>query len=141
MDEHNGVSTEYDYYTNQFIDNDQHVIDRIELGDLECLIEDDLFKDTWLVAGKEFPNFIDYFWEAEITDLCGDDSTFYTEYRDYFSEHEYDNYSKYMCCQDGSGFNYCNKDSCEGCSHGYTEKVINPQYVLWQKYVQPLELD
>lgn len=140
MDEHNVISTEYDYYINQFNDSDQHN-DEIELGDLECLIEDDFFKETWLIAGLEFPNFIDYFWEAEVTDLCGDDSSFYTEYRDYFSEHEYDNYSKYLCYKGDSGFNYCNKDSCEGCRLISRNKVLNGQCLLWQKYVQSLELD
>jgi hypothetical protein len=144
MDEHNAISTEYDYYINQFNDSEQQNGEEIELGDLECLIEDDLFKETWLVAGMQFSNYIDYFWEAEITDLCQNNSRdFYTNYRDGFSEHEYYNYSKYLCYQGDSGFYYCNKESCEGCTrkHSCTEKVVNKQYILWQKYVQPLKSD
>lgn len=139
MDEHNAISTEYDYYVNQFNDSAQQNIDEIELGDLEYLSADDLFKDTWLVEGMKFEHFIDYFWEAEYTDLCGDDSSFYTEYRDCFSEHENDHYSRYRCYQGDSGFNYCNEDSCDGCKHFGRKKVLNHQYVLWQKYVQPID--
>jgi hypothetical protein len=139
-----GNHIEYDYCINQFIDNAQEEVDKIDIGDFDCLTEDDLFKDTWLVDGLKLPNHIDYFWEAEITDYCQNNSRdFYTNYRDGFSEHEYYNYSKYLCYQGDSGFYYCNKESCEGCTrkHSCTEKVVNKQYILWQKYVQPLKSD
>jgi hypothetical protein len=110
---------------------------QIDLGDMECISADDILQDLGIVKNLESDNIMDYFWEAEITELCFASNTWYTEYRDYFSEHEYDNYSKYMCYKSDSGFNYCNKDSCEGCSHGYTKKILNPQYILWEKYVQP----
>jgi len=142
MDEHNAISTEYDYYINQFNDDDHHNLDKIDIGDLECLTEDDLFKDTWLVEGMKLLNSIDYIWEAEITNLCQTQAgDFYTDFQDGLSEQGYWNYSKYRCYQDGSGFFYCNKDSCDGCTHSYTEKVLNQQFTLWQRYVQPIELD
>ncbi len=141
MDEHNGVSTEYDYYVNQFIDNDQHNTVGIDLGDLECLSEDDIAQCLWIGKSIESNNIIDYFWEAEITEICvAKNGDFHTEYRDYFSEHEYDNYSKYLCYQGDSGFCFCKKESCEGCSRTVKEKIINPQYILWEKYVLPIEL-
>lgn len=141
MDEFNGVSTEYDYYINQFIDNEPILADAIELGDFECLNEDDMFMDIWLVACLEYPNFIDYFWEAEITEFCIAGNVWYTEFRDGFSEHEYNNYSKYLCYQGDSGFRYCDKNSCEGCSYSCTAKSLNQRYVWREKYVQPIELD
>lgn len=141
-DEHNAISTEYDYHINQFNESDHQNIDEIELGDFECLSEDDLFKETWLVAGMEFPNFIDYFWVAEITNLCqtkaGD---FYTDSRDGVSEQGYWNYSKYLCYNGDSGFKYCNKESCDGCKRSCTEIKINQHYKFLQKYVQQIELD
>jgi hypothetical protein len=139
MDEFNATSTEYDYYMNQFVDNEQEQIDKIDIGDLECLTEDDLFKETWLVAGMEYPNFIDYFWEAEITELCFASNSWHTEYKDYCSED--DNYSKYKCYKEDSGFNYCDKDSCQVYSLFSRKRVLNEQYVLWKKYVQPIELE
>ena len=133
---------EYDYYVNQFMDNEPSNTEGYDLGGIECLIEDDLFKDTWLVAGMEFPNSIDYFWEAEITEFCQNkDGGFHTEYRDYFSEHEYDHYSKFRCIQGDSGFYFCSKESCEGCKYFGGKKLLNQQYVLWQKYVQTIELE
>ena len=141
MDEFNGVSSEYDYYINQFNDSDQQN-DEIELGDFECLSEDDLFMDTWLVAGMKLQNHIDYFWLAEITDLCQTEAgDFYTDSRDDISEQGYCNYSKYLCYNGDSGFKYCNKESCDGCKRSCTEIKINQQYVLWEKYVQPIEMD
>lgn len=123
-------------------DSAQQNFKEIELGDLECLSEDDLFMETWLVAGMKLQNYIDYFWEAEITDLCQTQAgDFYTDSRDAFSEQGYWNYSKYLCYQGDSGFYYCNKESCEGCRNSYTEKALNQQYVLWEKYVQPIEYD
>jgi len=96
---------EYDYFINQFIDNEGQDVDWIDLGDYESLCEDDLFQDTWLVSGKEFPNYIDYFWDAEITDLFQNkDRHFYTVYRDGFSEDTWENYSKYRCMEGDSGF-------------------------------------
>lgn len=132
--------SEYDYYFNQAYDNDHQNINSIDLGDFDCLCEDDLFQDTWLVAGREFPNYIDYFWDAEITDLFQDDNRdFYTKYRDGFSEDTWENYSKYWCMEGDSGFVFCKKENCEGCNHVNTKKVINPHYRLWKKYVEPIE--
>jgi hypothetical protein len=136
---------EYDYYVNQFNDSAQQNINEIELGDLECLVEDDLFNETWLVAGKKFPNLIDYFYEAEVTNLCQTRArVFYTDSRDSLSEHEYNNYSKYRCYQGELGFLFCSKECCNECcnecTHTDTKKVVNEQYVLWEKYVQPIEL-
>lgn len=137
------IPEEYTGHYPTEIENDstQQIEEEIDLGDLDCLTEDDLYKETWLVAGMDFPNHIDYFWEAEITVLCqtkrGD---FFTISRDSLSEPEYDNYSKYLCyVNDSGGFVYCNKESCEGCTNSCTEKVLNEQYVLWEKYVQPIE--
>jgi len=126
---------EYCYYTKQFYN--QYSLDSIELGIYECLCEDDLFKDTWLVADKKFPNLIDYYYEAEETELYENGPNC----RDYFSQNEYDNYSKYRCYQGELGFYYCNKECCDKCTHVYTEKVINEQYILWKKYVQPIKLE
>ena len=132
---------EYDYYINQFNDNDQQNVDWIDLGDYDCLSEDDLFQDTWIIAGKKFPNFIDYFWDAEITDFFqNEDRDFYTKYRDGFSEDTWENYSKFRCMEGDSGFVFCKKENCEGCNHVNTKKVINPRYRLWEKYVEPLIL-
>jgi hypothetical protein len=142
MDEYNAIDTEYDYYINQFIYSDHHNLEMINIGDLECLSEDDMFKDTWLVAGMEFLNHIDYFWEAEITSLCQTQAgDFFTDYLDGLSEQGYWNYSKYRLYQGDSGYYYCNKESCEGCTNSCTDKILNQQYVLREKYVQPLESD
>jgi hypothetical protein len=132
------------HHANQYIiDADQEKINKIDIGDFDCLTEDDLYKDIWMVAGMDFPNHIDYFWEAGITDLCqtkrGD---FFTMSRDSLSEPEHDNYSKYLCyVNDSGGFIYCNKESCEGCTNSCTKKIFNEQYFLWKKYVQPIESD
>ena len=115
--------------------------DEIDLGDAECLSDDDLCQNSCVFNLNLSNDIMDIFWEAEITDLCFANNTWFTQYRDYFSEIEYDNYSKYMCYKGDSGFNYCNEDSCDGCKHFGRKKVLNPQYVLWQKYVQPIELD
>jgi len=134
---------EYDCYINQFNDSAQQNVDKIDTGDLECLIEEDLFNDTWLVAGLNLPNHIDYFWEAEMTNLCQTPAAdFYIDFRDGLYELEDWNYPKYLCYQgDSCGFVFCNKDSCEGCTNSCTKKILNEQYVLWEKYVQPIELD
>ncbi|MEX0981043.1 MAG: hypothetical protein WD577_07880, partial [Bacteroidales bacterium] len=130
---------ENDEYFNEIID--KYYYEVFDLGDVECLSEDDLFQNTWLVAGKEFSNYIDYFWDAEITDLFqNEDRDFYTKYRNGFSEDIWENYSKYRCMEGDSGFIFCNKESCEGCNHVNTKKVINPHYGLWEKYVKPLIL-
>ena len=115
--------------------------DEIDLGDAECLSDDDLCQNSCVFNLNLSNDIMDIFWEAEITDLCFANNTWYTELRDYLSEQEYDNYSKYKCYQDDSGFNYCKKECCEGCTKSRTEKVINPQYILWLKYVQPIELE
>ena len=112
-----------------------------DVGDYDCLCEDDLFQNTWLIAGKKFQNHIDYFWDAEITDLFQNEKRdFYTKYRDDFSEDTWENYSKYRCLEGESGFVFCMKENCEGCNHVNTKKVINPHYRLWEKYVEPLIL-
>ncbi len=128
-DKQNNTPTAYQYYM------------ELDLGEFECLWESDLFQETWLVEGMKFDNFIDYFWEAEITEMIDTGIGCYPRYKDYFSEIEYDNYSKYLCFRDGPGFYYCNEDSCEGCKHSGSKKEINEQYILWQKYVQPIELE
>jgi hypothetical protein len=130
---------DFDYCVKQY--KDYHLDDGIDFEDMECISEDDILQDLWLVGKIESDNIMDCFWEAEMTDLCGDDSTFYTEYRDYFSEHEYDNYSKYLCYQTESNFYYCKKEDCEGCKHFSKGKEVNYEYSMWEKYVQPLELD
>lgn len=121
--------------------NETSIPDGYDLGELDCLSEDDLFKETWLVAGMDFPNHIEYFWEAEIADLCQTErGDFFTILRDSVSEPEDDNYSKYLCyVNDSGGFNYCGKDDCEGCTKSCKRKVLNPLYILWQKFVQPVE--
>jgi len=121
--------------------NKHQEYNQIDLGDAECLSDDDLCQNSCVFNLNLSNDIMDCFWEAEITELCKAGNTWYTEYRDYFSEHGYDNYSKYLCYKGDSGFNYCNKDSCEGCKHIGSKKVLNEQYVLWQKYVQPIELD
>jgi len=113
--------------------------DEIDLGETDCISEDDIITNIWSVGKVVSGDIMDWFWEAEITDLCIAGNTWYTELRDNFSEHEYNNYSKYMCNQNDSGFNYCNEDSCEGCQYFGRKKVLNEQYVLWQKYVQPID--
>ena len=130
---------DFDYCVKQY--KDYHLDDGIDLGDLEYISGDDIIQELGIVGKMGSDDIMDCFWEAEITELCITGNTWYTEYRDYFSEHEYDNYSKYMCYQDDSGFDYCDKDSCKGCSLFGSEKVLNGHYLLWQKYVQPLELD
>ena len=115
--------------------------DKIDLGDLECISEDDLCQNSCVFNLNLSNDIIDIFWEAEITYLYIAGNTWYKELRDYLSEIEYNNYSKYMCYRDDSGFNYCNEDSCEGCRCFGRKKVLNEQYVLWQKYVQPIELE
>jgi len=115
--------------------------DEIDLGDAECLSHDDLCQNSCVFNLNLSNDIMDIFWVAEITDLCLAGNTWYTELRDYFSEHEYNNYSKYLCYQGDSGFYYCNKDSCTGCTHSCTEKIINEQYVLWENYVQPIVSD
>ena len=114
---------------------------QIDLGEVECISEDDIMQELGIVGKVVSDDIMDCYWEAEITDLCISGNFWYTEYRDYFSEHEYNNYSKYLCYKGDSGFNYCNKNSCEGCRHIGSKNVLNEQCVLWQKYVQPLELD
>ena len=114
---------------------------QIDLGEVECISEDDIIQELGIVGKVVSDDIMNCYWEAEITDLCIEGNFWYTEYRDYFSEHGYDNYSKYLCYKGDSGFNYCNEDSCEGCRHIGRKKVLNQQYVLWQKYVQPIELD
>jgi len=142
MDEDNATNTEYDYYINQFSYSDHHNLDMIDIRDLESLTEDDMFKDTWLVAGMEFPSHMDYFWEAEITNLCQTQAgDFYTDLHDDLSESEFENYSKYLCYQGDSGFYYCNMEDCDRCSFTPKEKIPNKKYLLWEKFVQPLELD
>ena len=121
--------------------NKYQYYDEIDLGDADCLSDDDLCQNSCVFNLNLSNDIMDIFWEAEITDLCIEGNIWYTEYRDYFSEHEYDNYSQHLCYKGDSGFNYCNKDSCEGCKHFGNKKVLNEQYVLWQKYVQPIELD
>jgi hypothetical protein len=113
----------------------------IDLGEMECLSDDDILQELGIVGKVVSDNIMDYFWEAEITELCIAGNFWYAEYIDYFSEHEYDHYSKYRCIQGDSGFRFCNKESCEGCSRTVKEKVLNEQYLLWQKYVQPIESD
>lgn len=131
---------DYDDYFTALLNGYHYAV--LDLGEFECLNEEDLFMNTWLVQGMELPNYIDYFWEAEVTVLCQNkDGDFYTIYQDGLSEHVDDQFSKYRCIQGDSGFYFCNKESCEDCSHGYTRKVVNPQYILWLKYVQPIELD
>ena len=115
--------------------------DEIDLGDAECISPADILLDSWLVMRLDLDNIIDYFWEAEITEVFDTDLGWFTRCKDYFSELEDDNYSKYRCYKGDSGFNYCNKDNCEGCKHIGSKKVLNEQYILWQKYVQPIELD
>jgi len=139
MDENNDFYLDYDDYFKEVIDSYYYEV--LDFGDLECISGDDILQDIWLVGKIESDNIMDYFWEAEITDLCGEDNAFYTEFRDYFSEHEYDNYSKYLCWQTEFNFYYCKKEDCEGCKHFRKGKSVNPEYRMWEKYVQPLELD
>ena len=113
---------------------------QIDLGEMDCISEDDILQELVIVGKVVSDDIMDCFWEAEIADLCIAGNTWYTELRDYFSEIEYNNYSKYMCNKVDSGFYYCNKDSCEGCRYFGSKQVLNEQYVLWQKYVQPIEL-
>jgi hypothetical protein len=121
--------------------NKHQEYNQIDLGDVEYLSEDDILQELRIVGKVISDEIMDCFWEAEITDLCKEGNFWYTKYRDYFSEHGYDNYSKYLCFKGDSGFNFCKEDSCKGCKHIGSKKVLNEQYVLWQKYVQPIELD
>lgn len=121
--------------------NFQHNFNILDLGDAECLSDDDILQEIRIVGKVVSDEIMDCFWEAEITDLCIEGNFWYTEYRDYFSEHGYDNYSKYLCYKGDSGFNYCNKNSCKGCRHNGSKKVLNERYLLRQKYVQPLKSD
>jgi hypothetical protein len=134
--EDNDFYVEYDEHLTNLINESYY--DSIDFDDFDCLTEDDLFQDTWLVAGKEFPNYIDYFWDAEITDLFhNENGDFYIKYREGLSECIYNHYQKYRCLVDDSGFVFCKKESCEGCNQVNKKKVINPHYRLWEKFVKP----
>ena len=60
-------------------------------------------------------------------------------YRDYFSNLEYDNYSKYRCYHGEHGFLYCKKECCEGCTYAPGKKVVNEQYILCENFVHTLD--
>ena len=81
--------------TSEFIrgGNKYQYYDEIDLGDVECLSDDDLCQNSFVSNLNLSNDIMDIFWEAEITDLCIAGNTWFTQYRDYFSEHEYDNYS------------------------------------------------
>ena len=60
---------------------------QIDLGDVECLSDDDLCQNSCVFNLNLSNDIMDIFWEAEITDLCIEGNFWYTECRDYFSEH------------------------------------------------------
>ncbi len=60
MDELNAISTEYDYCINQFIEIDTTPIDGIDLGEVDCLTEEDIYANMWLSNGMKFDNLMDY---------------------------------------------------------------------------------
>ena len=80
-----GYHSEFDYYVNQCVDNDQINFDGFDLGMMECLCDDDLCQNSYVFNLNLSNDIMDIFWEAEKTESCFTSNTWYTEYRDYFS--------------------------------------------------------
>ena len=116
--------------------NDYEYSDYYLINDIDCLSDDDLSQNLWIINGIRYDNIIDSFWEAEILWLCqGEcDNFFYDYVFDFEIKNRYD--FKYLCTKDDKGYKYCNNEDCSLCEfYGYM-KIPNKDYFLYQKHSQ-----
>jgi hypothetical protein len=128
---------EYDFDCESRIYNDE-----IDLSAADCLSDDDFGQNLWIVGDLETDDIMDYFWEGENLCLCQTpDGGFYLEYIFNLNEEGHqDKYKfKYLCTEDGFSYRLCNKESCDLCEFFGGRRVINNDYILYQKYVEPIE--
>ena len=140
MNDRGGFYTEYDYYINQFIDC-PHAINRIDLSKEGWLPEQDKYENSWFSDGIRFDNIYE-FWDGEVErqHQHPKNGDIYYEYRSHLCNKNLDMYkSKYMCWGDSLTYRYCNQDLCGLCHYLRDAKFHNKDYLLHQKFVQPIE--
>ena len=141
LDENLRSYTEYEYYINQFIDIDPHNADGIDLGDADCLPEDIIYEINWFADGMRFDSLYDFWAGEEVRQhQHPDNGGLYIECRCDLSNKNIDMYRcKYMCWSDMFTFRYCNREDCGLCKYHGNAKFVNKEYLLYQKFVQPIE--